>query len=131
MDALQALLGAKPLNEITEEVPVKRLGTSFMIRALTEDDLDEVRRQATRMVRKGNKTEQELDTNEMARLAVAKGVISPDFTNAELLAKYGATDAGEVVKKALLPGEVIALQSAVLELSGFGDLDEEVAEVKN
>ena len=43
MDALQALLGTKPVSEITEQVEIKRLGTEFTIKALSGDDIEKVR----------------------------------------------------------------------------------------
>lgn len=131
MDALQALLGAKPAAEITEKVAIKRLGTEFTIKALTGDDIDNIRAQATYPVRNGKKTEQKVNESLVSRLLVAKAVIEPNFADKSVLEHFGATDAGEAVQKALLAGEIATLQEAVLELSGFGDLDEEIDEVKN
>jgi hypothetical protein len=131
MDALQALLGAKPASEITDKVTIKRLGQDFTIKALTGDDIDKIREQATYPVKKGKKTELTINEQEVARLLIAKGTVEPDFSNADLLKHVNATDAGECVQKALLAGEIAALQEAILQLSGFGDFDEEVDEVKN
>ena len=130
-NALQALLGAKPATEITETVAIKRLGTDFTIKALTGADIDGIRAQATRPVRNGKKFEQQVNEAEVSRLLVAKGTVEPDFANAELLKHVEATDAGECVQKALLAGEIATLQQAILELSGFGDLDEEIEDAKN
>lgn len=130
-NALQALLGAKPAAEITETVTIKRLGTEFTIKALTGDDIDNIRAQATLQVKKGKKTELKVNENEMSRLLVAKAAVEPDFSDKDLLKHFNATDAGECVQKALLAGEIAQLQQAILELSGFGDFDDEVEEVKN
>lgn len=130
-NALQALLGTKPATEITDKVAIKRLKTQFTIKALTGEDIDAIQAQATRITRKGNKTEQKVDENEASRLLVAKATIEPDFSNAELLKHYKAVDAGECVQRALLAGEIATLQQAILTLSGFGDLDEEIEEAKN
>lgn len=130
MDALQALLGAKPVAEITEEVTIKRLNTDFTIKALSGDDIDNIRDQATRIVSVGKKREPKVDEKEVARLLIAKAVIKPDFNNADLKKHYGAIDAGDCVQKALLAGEIVTLQNAIFELSGFND-DEQVEEVKN
>ena len=131
MDALQALLGAKPVAEITDEVTVKRLNTKFTIKALSGDDIDSIREQATKVVPVGKKKELKVDEKEVARLLVAKAVVYPDFNNADLKEQYGAVDAGDCVQKALLAGEIATLQNAIFELSGFGDEDEAVEEVKN
>ena len=130
-NALEALLGAKPATEITDKVMIKRLKTQFTIKALTGEDIDAIQAQATRIIRKGNKTEKKVDENEASRLLVAKATIEPDFSNADLLKHYKAVDAGECVQRALLAGEIAALQQAILELSGFGDLDEEIEDAKN
>ena len=130
-NALQALLGAKPTTEITEQVTIKRLETEFTVKALTGDDIDSIRAQATRPVKNGKKTEFKVNENEMSRLLVAKATVEPDFSNKDLLKHFKATEAGECVQKALLAGEIAQLQQTILTLSGFGDFDEEVAEVKN
>lgn len=131
MDALKALLGAKPVAEITEDVTIKRLKAKFTIKALSGDDIDSIREQATKVVPVGKKKELQVDEKEVARLLVAKAVVNPDFNDADLKKHYGAVDAGDCVQKALLAGEIATLQGAIFELSGFGDEDEAVEEVKN
>lgn len=130
MDALQALLGAKPAAEITEQVPMKRLGTEFTIKALTGEDIDKIRDQATYPVKNGKKTELKVNEEEVARLLIVKAVVEPNFSNASLLEHFGASDEGECVQKALLAGEIMNLQTAIMTLSGFDD-EEEIEEVKN
>ena len=131
MDALQALLGAKPAAEITEQVAIKRLGTDFTIKALTGEDIDKVREQATYPVKNGKKTEQKVNEEEVSRLLIIKATVEPNFANKDLLTHFKASDAGECVQKALLAGEIMTLQSAILTLSGFDDDEEEIEEVKN
>jgi len=131
MDALQALLGTKPVAEITEDIAIKRLNTNFTIKALSGDDIDAIREQATKVVPVGKKKELQVDEKEVARLLVAKAVVKPDFNDADLKKHYGAVDASDCVQKALLAGEIAKLQGAIFELSGFGDEDEAVEEVKN
>ena len=130
MNALQALLGAKPAAEITGTVPIKRLGTDFTIKALTGEDIDKIREQATYPVRNGKKTELKVNEEEVARLLIVKSVVEPNFADASLLAHFGASDEGECVKKALLAGEISSLQNEILLLSGFND-EEEIEEIKN
>ena len=131
MDALQALLGAKPVTEITEEFEIKRLGAKFTIKALTGEDIDTIRENSTYPAREGKKTVLKLNENEFAQNLVVSAVVNPNFNNDELKAHYKATDGGDCVKKALLAGEITALQTAVLSLSGFGDFDEDVEHAKN
>lgn len=124
MDALQALLGAKPATEITDQVKIKRLGTEFTIKALTGDDLDKIRDQASGPVKVGKKVEMKVNEDEVARLLIAKSVVNPNFGSAELLQHFKASDEGECVQKALLAGEITQLQNAIMTLSGFDDEDE-------
>lgn len=129
-NALQALLGAKPATEITDTVPIKRLGTEFTIKALTGEDIDKIREQATYPAKNGKKTELKVNEEEVARLLIVKSVIEPNFADASLLAHFKATDEGECVKKALLAGEITTLQNAIMTLAGFDD-EEEIEEAKN
>ncbi|ASN68101.1 putative XkdN-related protein [uncultured Caudovirales phage] len=130
MDALQALLGAKPATEITDQVKIKRLGAEFTIKALTGEDIDKIRDQATYPVKNGKKTELKVNEEEVARLLILKATVEPNFANADLLKHFGASDAGECVQKALLAGEIATLQTAIGALSGFDD-EEEIEEIKN
>lgn len=131
-NALQALLGATPTNEITTEVFIKRLNTPFTIKALNGDDIDKVRAQATYSVRENKKVVQKVNDNEVSRLLVAKATVEPNFADAALLKHFNAVDAGECVQKALLAGEIALLQEEILTLAGFSDDDtEEIDEIKN
>ncbi|MGY3188809.1 phage tail assembly chaperone [Lysinibacillus sp. TE18511] len=129
-NALQALLGAKPAAEITDQVKIKRLGADFTIKALTGEDIDKIRDQATYPVKNGKKMEQKVNEEEVSRLLIVKATVEPNFSNADLLKHFGAADAGECVQKSLLAGEIMSLQDAILTLSGFND-EEEIEEAKN
>lgn len=129
-NALQALLGAKLATEITDTVPIKRLNADFTIKALTGEDIDKIREQATYPVKNGKKTELKVNEEEVARLLIVKSVVDPNFADASLLEHFGSSDSGECVQKALLAGEITSLQNAIMTLSGFDD-EEEIEEVKN
>jgi hypothetical protein len=129
-DALNALLGAD--MEIESEVFIKRLNVHFRIKAIDGQTINRLRDQATHYVGKGAKRKAQLNEEEFNGLLITAGCISPDFSNAKLIEKYGAKDAGDCVQKALLAGEIIALQEGILRLSGFEDnADEEIDEIKN
>lgn len=130
MTILDSFLGAKPTAEITEEVFIKRLGDSITIKALTGEDIDKIREQATYPVKNGKKTELKVNEEEVSRSLIVKATVNPNFADKQLLEHFGASDAGECVQKALLAGEIMILQNAVLSLSGFDD-EEEIEEVKN
>jgi hypothetical protein len=128
-DALQALLAAD-IN-VEEDVFIKRLNVHFRVKAITGNTLDKLREQATHYVGKGANRKKQLDENEFSRLIIAEGCVSPDFSNPKLLEKYGATDAGDCVQKALLAGEIAKLSEKILEISGFADDDDDFEDVKN
>ncbi|MFT9817793.1 phage tail assembly chaperone [Lysinibacillus sp. NPDC056185] len=131
MSILDSFLGAKPAVEITEEVFIKRLGDSITIKALTGEDIDQIRDQATYPVKNGKKTELKVNEEEVSRLLIVKATVEPNFADKQLLEYYKASDAGDCVQKALLAGEIAHIQTAVLSLSGFNDEDDEIDEVKN
>lgn len=128
-NALEALLGAS--TEVEEEVYLKRLDTTFRVKGLSGDDIDKLREQCTYFTGKGKNRKQVTDENELSRLLVAEACIEPDFSNAQLLKHYKASDAADCIQKALLAGEVAKLSSAVLDASGFDSEEDEIDAVKN
>jgi len=127
MDALQALLGAD--LKIEKEVPIKRLGVNFTIKAIDGDMIAKIQEECTYHTGKGKNREKVVDEQKLGALLIAKGCVSPNFGDQRLLDKYKATDAADCVKKALLAGEIAKLSGAILELSGFDD--DGLDEVKN
>lgn len=130
-NALQALLGAKPVAEITETVFIKRLGIDFTVKALSGDDFDNIRAQATQRVKEGKRMVSKVNEEEVARLIIAKATIDPNFGDAQLLKQFGARDAGDCVQKALLAGEITQLQTAILSASGFIEDEDVIDDAKN
>lgn len=130
LSALELLLGATPVSEITELVPINRLGTKFKIKALTGDDIAKVREQATYPEGSGANRKLIVKEDEVGPLLIAKATVEPNFSDASLLKAYNATDAANCIQKALLAGEVALLQKSILELAGFGNVAE-IEEVKN
>lgn len=130
-NALQALLGAKPVAEITETVFIKRLGIDFTVKALSGDDFDNIRAQATQRVKEGKRMVSKVNEEEVARLIIAKATVDPNFADAQLLKQFGARDAGDCVQKALLAGEITQLQTAILSASGFIEDEDVIDDAKN
>lgn len=129
MDTLQAFLSAS--TNINDEVFIKRLDTHITIKALLDEEVNDLKDQATYFTGKGAKRQKKLNDDEFNGLLIATACVNIDFSNAELLKKYGAKDAAECVRKALLSGEVFKLQNAILKLSGFEDDEETLDEIKN
>lgn len=128
MDALEALLGAD--TKIETEVFIKRLNTHFTVKAIDGKTLNGLKEQATHFVGKGANRKKQFDEDEFNGLLIAEACVTPDFRNAKLHEKYGVSEASECVQKALLAGEIIAIQEAALRLSGFED-NADLDEVKN
>jgi Phage XkdN-like tail assembly chaperone protein, TAC len=128
-DALSALLSA----DLTIEKPVfiKRLNTDITVKAIDGKTLSKLQERATHYVGKGAKREAQLDEQKFGGLVIASASVSLDFGNAQLLEKYGASDAADCVQKALLAGEIAKLTQAIMEISGFNDLDDQVEDAKN
>jgi hypothetical protein len=128
MDALEALLGAD--TKIETEVFVKRLNAHFIVKAIDGKTLNSLKEQAVHYVGKGANRKKQFNEDEFNGLLIAEACVSPDFKNVKLLEKYGASDASDCVQKALLAGEIMAIQEAALRLSGFED-NADLDEVKN
>jgi hypothetical protein len=129
MDALQALLSAELTIETT--VNLKRLGADFVFKAIDGKTLSRLQEQSTHYVGKGAKREAQLDEQKFGALLIATACTSLNFGDSQLLKKYEASDAGDVVQKALLAGEIAKISQAVMEISGFNDMDDQVEEAKN
>lgn len=129
INPLDALLGAS--IDVEEDVFIKRLGTNFTVKALTGDEINELRAQCTYTEGKGANRKPFVREDELGQLIITEACVNPDFGDKKLLEYYGARDAADCVQKALLAGEVAKLSSAVLDVSGFDNEDEQVEQVKN
>ncbi|WP_028553151.1 phage tail assembly chaperone [Paenibacillus sp. UNC451MF] len=129
MDALQAFLTAD--LHIEKDIFLQRLNASLRIKSIDSASLDQAREQATFSVGSGKKKERECDNEKFKAILITKMIVNLDFGNPDLMSKYGATDKVDCVRKALLPGEIERIVDAGLTLSGFGDTDETIEELKN
>lgn len=126
--ALEALLGTT--TDIQKKVPMKRLDADFIIKAITGDELEELRDQCTyTRPGKGGKMEAHTNDKEVGQLLVAEACIEPDFSNPELMDHYNASSPGDCAQKALLFGEIVKLSSEIMELSGLEN--DPIEQVKN
>ena len=87
--------------------------------------------QATHYVGKGAKREAQIDDQKFGGNIIATACTNLNFGDAKLLERYGASDAGDCVQKALLAGEIARLTKAIMEISGFEDFDDQVEQAKN
>ncbi|MEY8188653.1 hypothetical protein AB4X15_03120 [Peribacillus simplex] len=128
-DALAALLGA----ELTVEtaVPIKRLGIDLIVRAVDGNTIGRINDQATHYTGKGSKRTAHTDDQKFGGGIIATASVNLNFGDPALLKKYGASDAGDCVQKALLAGEIAKITKAIMDISGFEDFDEQVEDAKN
>lgn len=128
-NALQALLGAPQVSEITDTVKIARLGTEFTVKALTTEDVQKLKDEAAVMGKNGKLT---VDEEQLGLLMVVKATVDPDFKDAQVLKHFDAKTPSQAVQKALLPGEFATLTKAVIAVSGLAPATtEEIEEVKN
>lgn len=127
-NALQALLGATQVSEITETITVARLGTDFTVKALTTEDVQKLKDEAAYM----QNGKLAINEEQLGLLMVVKATVDPDFSDKSLLTHFDAKTPTQCVQKALLPGEFAALTQAVIKVSGLNPATaEEIDGVKN
>lgn len=135
LSALDALLGAKPVEEITTKVRIERLGTEFTVKALSGEDVTKLREEFTRYEIKGKERKAFVDNTELTLAMIVAATVDPTslkpiFKDTKLMEHYGAKTANQCVSKALTVGEVHKLTDAVMTISGLND-EEEIDEIKN
>ncbi|MEQ4481161.1 phage tail assembly chaperone [Cohnella silvisoli] len=123
---LQRLLDADTLPERT--VRLERMDIPVKIRGLTGKQVFSIRERCTERKEKRGQTIERLDEELFNVSLIAASTISPNWGNPQLLTKYSASGAEEVIKRILLAGELSALGDVVLDLSGFNT---ELEDVKN
>lgn len=132
LSVLDALLGAKPVTEITSEVRIERLGVDFTVKALSGDDVKRLREECTRYEIRGKERKAFIDNEELTLAMVVASTENNEFNfgDAKLLKHFGVKTATQCVSKALTFGELSKLAEAVTTISGLND-DEQIEEVKN
>jgi len=123
---LQRLLGADTLPERT--VRLDRLDIPVTLRGLTGKQVFNIRERCTERKEKRGQTISHMDEEMFNVSLIAASTVSPNWGNPQLLTKFSASSAEEVIKRILLAGELSALGDVVLDLSGFNT---ELEDVKN
>ncbi|MBT1137710.1 MULTISPECIES: phage tail assembly chaperone [Lactiplantibacillus] len=119
----------------TQKVAFKRFEEPFVIREITNKEIDVLRKKATHR-RKNPATgqvEETQDQEKFGELMVTASVVFPPLDNEELQKSYGClADPVGLLKEMLKVGEMTDLSSEVMKLSGINqdNLDELVDEVK-
>lgn len=124
--ALQRLLDADKAPEKT--VLLKRLGIPVVLRGLTGKQVFTLREQCTERKEKKGRVVEHFDEEQFNAGLIAAATVRPNWGDQKLLAKYQASGPEEVLKRALMAGEMAALGDVVLDLSGFNT---ELEDIKN
>ena len=112
----EVIISSRFKDENGEDVP-------FVIKALRQDEIDEITRKCT-ITKKINGTLQDkLDNLSFARHLIVAGTVEPDFKSTDMCNAYGVLDPLLVPGKLLLAGEYSKLSNAIAQLSGFEDID--------
>jgi len=100
-----------------------------------DSDLDErLRKDCTKKVRgaRGGIAGTEVDTDKYTALVCVNTIVQPDLKNAEFQDAFGVKSAEALLRKLLLPGELIALKEKVMEVNGYDiGMEDLVEEAKN
>ena len=128
-DILDRLLSTDKQEAPKQTVIIKRLGIPITLKGLGEQ-VSQIEAQCT-YEKKGAKgqTFKEVDRELYDLSLLAAATVSPNWGDPQLLTKYKASGAAQVIKHLLLIGEREQLGSIVLELSGYGE--DAIEEIKN
>ena len=135
MSKLSAFLHPVTTQEEKEVVISKRFQDEngnpvpFKIRALSQEENDNLTKQATRQVRVNGQPLEKLDSADYTRRVIVAATVEPDFQSKEMCDAYGVLDPLLVPGKMLLSGEYARLGREIMALSGFEQTLED--EVKN
>lgn len=131
MNTLDLLLqlDENKLKKPIKEVEIKRLTelagkkTVFKIEAISPAKMEEIQDISINMKTK------DINVGEMQILTVLEGIKDPNFKSKELMEKFQVYTPKDLIRKILLPGEILTIYNIVGELSGFNG--GAVEEVKN
>ena len=98
----------------------------FKIRALTQEENDRITKQATRQIKVNGQPVEKVDSADYTRRMIVAATVEPDFRSKELCDAYGTLDPLLVPGKMLFSGEYAALGRAIMSLSGFNSVEEDL-----
>lgn len=122
-------LDESKLKKPGKEVEIKRLSeltgekTIFKVEAISPEKMDEIQELSIDMKTKN------ISIGEMQILTVIEGVKEPNFKSQELMDKFKVYTPKDLIRKILLPGEILTLYNMIGELSGFNG--GAIEEIKN
>ncbi len=128
-EIINKLMGTYEAPKVT--VILDRLGIPVELKGLTRKEMDRIKKECTRTRKVSGKTEEKLDNAEYDAGIVVGATQNIDWNSPKLLESASVSDGKQFIMRKLLAGEISALASKVLDLSGFGDELEEAEDIKN
>lgn len=135
MSTIQDFLLPKESFQETQEVKLDRYPKPFVIKSITQDENDAIKRANT--IQRRNKSGvivPQTNYDKYMDAMIAACVVEPDLRAAELQEYYGTSgDSVGTLKAMLFAGEYMTLMQKVQETNGFldEDMDDLMDEVKN
>ena len=132
MSKLSAFLHPVTTQEEKEVVISKRFQDEkgnpvpFKIRALAQEENDQITKQSTRQIKVNGQPVEKVDSADYTRRMIVAATVEPDSRSKELCDAYGTLDPLLVPGKMLLSGEYAALGRAIMSLSGFNSVEEDL-----
>mgnify|MGYP005799064853 FL=1 len=117
----EVYLSDRFVDDKGKPVPVK-------IRALLQEESEQLRKSSTHTVKINGETAEKFDVDEYNHKLVLKAVVDPDLSSEEACKQCGVLDPTMVPGRIFLAGEFTKLVKAISDLSGFGDVE---ADAKN
>lgn len=114
--------------EETQEIKLSRFKSPFVIKTITEEENDTIRKASMKPVKKGGIMTRELDSVRYSRELMVACVVEPNFKDSALCDFYKTLDPLEVPAKMLRAGEYMQISRAISKLNGFDDESNEELE---
>ena len=110
-----------------KEVHFPRFKSPFIIRGLTEDENDQIRKASEYTTKDGTK---EVDMRKYTYLLAVNSTVFPELDNAELQASYGTEgDPVKTLKRMLNAGEFLHYLEQINEINGMNeDFEDDIKE---
>ncbi len=123
-ESLEDFLVDNQVSDTTAEIyPSERFrkaGKAFTIKAMTNAQMKEYRRQTSHRLKNGQRDDDPIAFN----VAIAIGqTVKPNLRSKELIDRLHAGSPENAIELILLPGEIAEISNQVMNLSGFGDDD--------
>lgn len=133
MSKLLEFLAATPVDDISKEVyPSQRFkdeGLQFKITAMSGEEYSKYQKYSTAISKRGKA---EFDNKRFNELVIFNHVTEPSFISEENLKKVNCVTPAQFLYRSLLAGEIEGLVKTIMEVSGFNQgIDAMAEEAKN